>query len=163
MVVILMGVSGVGKTTIGVALAQALGWGFFDADDLHSPTSIAKMRAGEPLTAQDREPWLASLQALILRTLARGEDAVLACSALSERSRQVLIQETDPARVLLVHLDGTPELLRTRLAARTGHFMPLSLFESQLAALQTPAEALRVDVSGTPAQVVAAIRSGLGI
>lgn len=163
MVVILMGVSGVGKTTVGIALAHALGWGFFDADDFHSAANVAKMAAGQPLTPQDREPWLSALNALIHRLLQEGEDAVLACSALTERARQLLVQGTDPARVRLVHLTGRPELLRERLRRRAGHFMPPDLFASQLATLQLPQDALRVDVSGTPEQVVEVIRAGLGI
>ena len=163
MVVILMGVSGVGKTTVGLALAHALGWGFFDADDFHSAANVKKMAAGRPLDAQDREPWLSALNALIARLLEHGEDAVLACSALTERARQLLVQDTDPAQVRLVHLTGSPELLRKRLAARTGHFMPPALLTSQLGTLQTPDNALRVDVTGTPEQVVAVIREGLGV
>ncbi|MBF5043520.1 gluconokinase [Aggregicoccus sp. 17bor-14] len=163
MVVILMGVSGSGKTTVGIALAHALGWGFFDADDFHSPANVAKMRAGHPLDAQDREPWLRVLAGLISHLLAQGEDAVLACSALTERARRVLIEETDPARVKLVHLTGSPELLRSRLAHRVGHFMPEDLLGSQLATLQTPKGALQVDVAGTPEEIVATIREGLGL
>ena len=163
MVVILMGVSGVGKTTVGVALAHALGWGFFDADDFHSAANVRKMASGHPLTAADREPWLNALNALITRLLEHGEDAVLACSALTERARQLLVLGTDPAKVRLVHLTGSPELLRERLGRRVGHFMPADLFASQLATLELPQDALRVDVSGTPEQVVAVIRKGLGI
>jgi gluconokinase len=118
MVVILMGVSGSGKTTVGTALAHELGWGFFDADDFHSAANVAKMRAGHPLDSQDREPWLAALSKLISGLLEHNVDAVLACSALTERARQVLIYDTDPARVKLVHLTGSPELLRARLAKR---------------------------------------------
>jgi gluconokinase len=163
MVVILMGVSGSGKTTVGTALAHELGWGFFDADDFHSAANVAKMRAGHPLDSKDREPWLAALAKLVSGLLEHDVDAVLACSALTERARQVLIYDTDPKRVKLVHLTGSPELLRARLARRAGHFMPPDLFASQLATLQTPKEALRVDVDGTPDEVVARVRQGLGL
>jgi gluconokinase len=162
MVIILMGVSGVGKTTVGLALAHALGSGFFDADDFHSAANVKKMAAGQPLDAQDREPWLHALNGLVTRLAQHGEDAVLACSALTERARQLLVQDTPPGQVRFVHLTASPQLLRERLAKRTGHFMPVSLLESQLATLQTPANALRVDVGGTPEQVVEAIRKGLG-
>ncbi len=163
MVIILMGVSGVGKTTVGLALAHALGWGFFDADDFHPAANVKKMAAGHPLDAQDREPWLHALNGLIVRLVEHGEEAVLACSALTERARQLLVQGTSPAQVRFVHLTGSPELLHERLAGRTGHFMPPTLLTSQLGTLQTPSDALRVDVSGTPEQVVALIREGLGL
>jgi gluconokinase len=161
LVVIVMGVSGVGKTTIGVALAAALGWRFLDADDFHPPDNIEKMRAGVPLTDADRAPWLYSLRELITGALARGEDLVLACSALRAAYRERLT--VDPARQHWVYLHLSPELLQQRLFQRKGHYMPVSLLASQLATLEQPAGALTVDATPPPEAVVASIRAGLAL
>lgn len=159
---IVMGVSGAGKTRLGLALAAALGWDFADADDYHPAANVAKMRAGTPLDDADRAPWLAALRIEIERRLTLGKPLVLACSALKEAYRQTL-QADAPERVGLVHLDGSPELIASRLAARAGHYMPPSLLASQLAALETPAGALRIDISLTTEAQVAAVRAGFSV
>lgn len=161
MVIILMGVSGSGKTTVGRRLAEALGWRFRDADEFHSPESVAKMVAGEPLTDEDRWPWLERLRALVEEALEEGEGLVLACSALKRAYRERLV--VDPERVKLVLLRGPRELIARRLAERRGHFMPARLLESQLATLEPPEEAWVVDVGEAPDVVVAGIIAGLGL
>lgn len=161
MVVILMGVSGAGKTTIGRMLACALGWDFHDGDDLHSAANREKMSSGAALSDADRQPWLAAISALIAGYLARGQSAVIACSALKRAYREIL--RGDPASVKFVWLDGEPELIAGRIAARRGHFMPPELLASQFADLEAPAGALRIDVAAQPADIVAAIRRGLSI
>ncbi|KYF65510.1 gluconate kinase [Sorangium cellulosum] len=156
-----MGVSGAGKTTVGQRLARDLGWEFVDADDLHPPTNVEKMRAGKPLDDQDRAPWLAALSACIRRLLDEGREAVIACSALKAAYRAQLL--VDPARMRLVHLTGDPSLIAARLAARSNHFMPAGLLSTQLAALEPPEDALRVDVGGTPDEIAADVRRALGL
>lgn len=161
MVIILMGVAGAGKTTVGQRLAGALGWRFLEGDDFHPPANVAKMAAGTPLTDEDRLPWLQRLRELITDALARGEDAVLACSALKQSYRVMLT--VDPARERWVFLWAPREVIAARLAKRTGHFMPPSLLDSQIATLEAPAEALQVDVTPGPDEVVATIRAKLGL
>jgi len=139
-----MGVSGSGKTTVGSALARRLGWPFIEGDDFHPPANVAKMAAGHPLTDADRAPWLAALRRRIDELLASGESAVIACSALKHSYRSVLAGE-DPRAVRFVQLDVPIEVLRERLEHRRGHFMPVSLLESQLATLEPSSTALRVD------------------
>ncbi len=135
MVVIIFGVSGAGKTTIGQLLAQELGWRFYEADDLHSPANVEKMRRGVPLTDQDRWPWLESLRELIKRCVATGEDAVLACSALKEEYRRYLQVN---AEVKLIFLRGEYALVAEQLRRRRGHFMNPGLLQSQFADLEEP-------------------------
>lgn len=159
MVIIVMGVSGVGKTTLGEALARELGWRFVDADDVHPPANVEKMAAGVPLTDEDRAPWLERLRGLIAQALERGEDLVLACSALRRSYRQQLAVE--PSRIRWVYLTAPPEVLARRLRERTGHFMPPGMLESQLATLEPPDDALVVDVTPVATVVVGLIRSGL--
>ena len=156
MVILIMGVAGSGKTTIGQKLAAALGWQFADADNFHSPANIAKMSAGQPLDDADRAPWLAALRAFIDERLARGENAVLACSALKASYRDVLI--ADPARVRLVHLQGSPDLLQRRLRGRHGHYMAPAMLDSQLATLEPPPHALTLDIAHSPDELVSEIR-----
>jgi gluconokinase len=160
-VIILMGVSGVGKTTVGVRLAAALGWRFRDADDFHAPESIAKMAAGIPLTDEDRAPWLARLRELIRSALETGEDVVLACSALKKAYRERLT--VDPTRERWVALWAPRDVIAQRLAARRGHYMPPTLLDSQLATLERAEEALQVDVSADPDTVVATLLRELGL
>ena len=136
MVIILMGVSGSGKTTIGQRLAQELGWPFYDGDQLHPQANIAKMRQGMPLTDEDRWPWLQALRAHIATCMQRGVSAVLACSALKQAYREYLI--VDETEVKLVYLKGDYDLIHTRLAQRHGHFMPPELLASQFVALEEP-------------------------
>lgn len=161
MVVIVMGVSGSGKTTVGVALAAALGWRFLDADDLHPPANVVKMAGGVPLTDEDRWPWLERLHEALAAALERGEDVVVACSALKKTYRRYL--EVDAARTRWVYLHAPPEVLAQRLRHRPGHFMPPSLLASQLATLEPPEGALPVDVTPPVDEVVARIREGLGL
>ena len=155
MIAVVMGVSGSGKTTIGEALARALGWRFLDADDYHPPQNVAKMAAGQPLDDADRAPWLDRLNAML-----RGEaDTVLACSALKERYRRRLGEGV--ARIEWVYLKGDYELIRSRLAQRRHRYMPASLLESQFAALEPPQRAITVDAGADIAACVAAIAARL--
>ena len=161
MIVILMGVSGSGKTTIGERLAQALGWPFYDGDQFHPPANVAKMQQGMPLTDEDRWPWLHALRAHIETCIHRGVSAVLACSALKQAYREYLI--VDEAEVRLVYLKGDYDLIHERLAQRHGHFMPPGLLASQFAALEEPEHGVVVDVVHSPATLVALIRQHLGV
>jgi gluconokinase len=165
-VVVIMGVAGSGKTTVGTALAAALGWQFVDADDQHAPESVAKMTRGEPLTDADRWPWLDRLRAVIDGALARGDQGsglVLACSALKASYRARLAGGAAGGRVRFVHLAGSPDLFRARLTGRAGHFMKPAMLDSQLATLEVPADALTVDAALPVAAIVAAIRAALGL
>jgi gluconokinase len=159
MVIVLMGVSGAGKTTVGRKLAWALGWRFFDADALHSASNREKMHRGEPLTDADRRPWLKRVRTLVEKCLDEGTGAVVACSALKQSYRDVIV--ADPARVRIVYLKGSPELVARRIAKRRGHFMPASLLPSQFRTLEEPRDALAVDIAQPPERIVAAIRAGL--
>jgi gluconokinase len=161
MVILLMGVAGSGKTTVGRALAGALGWSFRDADDFHPPANVSKMAAGQPLTDADRAPWLAAIRGHVDACLARGENAVVTCSALKAAYRTVLV--ADPLRMKLVHLAGDPALIGERMAARRDHFMPPAMLASQLAVLEPPRDALTVDIAGSPDQIVAQIRRALSL
>lgn len=160
MFVVLMGVAGSGKTTIGRRLAAELGWKFYDADDFHSPASIAKMSRGLPLDDADRLPWLQALQALVRSSLEQGESAVLACSALKANYRSHLLID---GRVELVYLKGSFDLIQKRLANRRGHFMSAAMLESQFATLQEPEQETHVDISNTPGEIARAIRVRLGV
>jgi gluconokinase len=155
LVVLLMGVAGAGKTTVGRQLAAAVAADFYDADDFHPRANVEKMRRGVPLTDADRAPWLATLHELIETCLARGARTVLACSALKESYRaQLLIDE----RVKLVYLKGDFALIQARLKDRRDHFMSADMLDSQFAALEEPQDALRVDAAAPPAEIVRAIR-----
>jgi gluconokinase len=136
MIVVVAGVSGSGKTTVGVLLARKLGWHFTDGDALHPPANIAKMRAGHPLTDADRRPWLARIRAWMDGYLASGQSAVLACSAL-KRSYRDELRAAGPA-VRIVFLEVSRSVLAARLGARHGHFFPPALLDSQLAAVEVP-------------------------
>ncbi len=160
-VVVLMGVAGSGKTTIGLKLAATLGWSFRDADDFHPPENVAKMSAGQPLTDRDRAPWLAAIRAYIDAALTRGESAVVTCSALKEVYRQAIIG--DPTRVKLVHLAGDAKLILERIGARQGHFMKPEMLASQLATLEPPQNALTVDIGASPEAIVAQIRQAFSL
>jgi gluconokinase len=160
MVILIMGVTGAGKTTVGRALAQSLHWRFEDADDYHSPANIAKMRAGIALTDEDRAPWLLSLKNAILGWLAATESVVLACSALKASYRDNLVVSPE---VKLVYLQISIELAAVRLAARRGHYMNPSLLHSQFETLEEPHDALTVDASQSMEHIVASIRRAFAL
>jgi gluconokinase len=162
MVLVLMGVSGTGKTTVGKALAAELGWAFVEGDDFHPVANVEKMIAGIPLTDEDRCPWLRALRRRVEEACGRGEDVVLACSALKHDYREYL-ERHDPECVHYVYLHGSEELIRRRLAAREGHFMDPTLLQSQFEALEVPEGALRVDVTPAPEVIAAEIRRKLGL
>ncbi len=158
MVILVMGVSGAGKSTVGRALAERLNGRFVDGDDYHSAASVAKMRGGDPLTDEDREGWLRTLRARMDTWLLEEGIVVLACSALTERIRDVL--GADREGVHVVHLSGTKELIAERMRDRE-HFMPAALLDSQFALLEPPKRALDLDVSLSPEELVATILDGL--
>jgi gluconokinase len=162
MVIILFGVSGAGKTTVGSLLASELHWRFYDADDFHPAANIEKMRAMIPLSDADRAPWLAELRRLIEECLARKEHAVLACSALKESYRQLL--RVSPERVKLVYLKGDRALIKSRLKRRQGHFMNPDLLESQVTTIEEPQDdTVIVDVDHSPAEIVQRIRRSMNL
>jgi gluconokinase len=164
MIVIVAGVSGSGKTTVGALLAGRLGWRFADADDFHLAANIEKMRAGMPLTDADRWPWLRAIAGWMDERIARGESAVVACSALKRVYRDLLLRGRPEAR--MVFLTADPEEVARRLAARHGHFFPGQLLGSQLAAAEPPtAEETAVTVvpAGSPDATVAAIIAVLSL
>lgn len=162
MIIVLMGVSGSGKTTVGKALTSQLGWTFVDADDFHPPANIAKMHRGAPLTDADRWPWLEAIRQRLLLAADRGENVVLACSALKHAYQEYLKHE-DPARIYYVYLSGSEELIRQRLARRKGHFMNPNLLHSQLETLESPESAIAVDISPPPDEIAAEIRRKLSL
>jgi len=133
---IVMGVSGSGKTTVGEQLAARIGWRYEDADSFHPPGNIAKMSAGQPLTDEDRWPWLRAIAAEINRVAAAGERIVIGCSALRRVYRDVLVHGRDDVRI--IYLDGTQEVIANRLGKRRGHFMPPGLLASQFKTLEPP-------------------------
>ena len=155
MIVILMGVSGVGKTTIGQVLSDKLGWPLFDADEFHSPASIEKMRNGIPLQDADRWPWLDRMNAMLVEKEGRGESVLLACSALKQVYRDRLAKGTADLR--WIYLKGSFDLIRERLEARKGHYMKAGLLESQFATLEEPGNALDIDTADTPDAIADAI------
>ncbi|RAI41741.1 gluconokinase [Rhodoplanes roseus] len=159
MIVVLMGVAGSGKTTIGLLLAERLGCGFSDADSFHPPANVEKMRAGIPLTDDDRWPWLHALRAAIEGWERAGVDHVVACSALKQAYRDVLAPQDDAT---FVYLKGSAALIGPRLAARTGHYMNPKLLDSQFATLEEPDDAIVVDIAPTPPEIVADILCKLG-
>lgn len=160
MIVVVMGVSGCGKTTVGEALAASLGWPFIDADDLHPPENVAKMAAGTPLEDADRWPWLDRVVAEAQRADAASGGVIVACSALRERYRERLQRA---GAVRFVHLRGDAETIGARVATRQHKYMPASLLASQFATLEPPADAIEVDVRLAPDMQVAAIRTALDV
>ncbi|HRO61021.1 MAG TPA: gluconokinase, GntK/IdnK-type [Burkholderiaceae bacterium] len=153
--IVIMGVAGCGKTTVGRALAQRLGWRFADGDDFHPPANVEKMRAGIALDDDDRRPWLERLNALLREAATRGEPMVLACSALRRHYRELLADRMPGLR--FVHLSGSQELIGQRLAERQHRYMPASLLASQFAALEAPRDALTLDVGPPVEELVASI------
>jgi gluconokinase len=158
---ILMGVAGSGKTTVGKALAERLGWDFFDADEAHPPENIAKMAAGVPLTDADRAPWLVKLNNLVGQTLRSGRHPVLACSALKRSYRDMLLQGNEGIKI--VYLKGSYELIYSRMINRSDHYMQPGMLRSQLDALEEPIDALTVDIISPPEEIVDCICQGLKI
>jgi len=160
MIILLMGVTGSGKTTVGHALAAELGWKFADADDFHPAANVAKMRAGIPLEDADRTPWLHALQDAIVDWLSHGDSVVLACSALKASYRNLLRVSTD---VKVVYLRGSFELIQHRLAERHGHYMNPTLLQSQFDTLEEPTDATIIDADVPVPQIVSAIRTDFGV
>jgi gluconokinase len=158
LIVLLMGVSGSGKTTVGKLLAFQLGWEFADGDDYHSAANVGKMRSGIPLTDEDRAPWLKSLRALIVGWTDSKTNAILACSALKEAYRDELVAGPE---VRVVYLKADRARLWERLHFRLGHYMKESMLESQIASLEEPQDALVVNANGSIEEVVAQIRKSL--
>ncbi|MDR3535284.1 MAG: gluconokinase [Acetobacteraceae bacterium] len=154
-ILVMMGVSGSGKTTIAAGVAERLGWDLLEGDQFHPPANVAKMHAGHPLTDEDRWPWLHAIAAAIDARRAAGESAVVACSALKHAYRAILVGNRPD--VLLVYLQGSQALIGQRLAARKGHYMPASLLDSQFATLEEPTpdeHALIVSVDAAPEAIV---------
>lgn len=163
-VLVFMGVSGCGKTTVAALLAARLGWRFEEGDSLHPPSNIDKMKAGHPLTDEDRAPWLERVAAWVGECLAAGENGLITCSALKRSYRQVINRRG--AGVEFVYMAGTRALIEARLAARHGHFMPAALLDSQLADLEEPGAdepAIRVDIGPTPADIADKLVVMLGL
>ncbi len=158
MIIIIMGVSGAGKTTAGAVLAERLGWGFYDADDFHPKGNIEKMKAGVPLTDADRLPWLAALRGLIRR---QDAGTVLACSALKQSYRDYLGDGRPD--VAFVYLKGEASLIEKRLEGRESHFAGPGILESQLRDLEEPEDALVIDASQSPESIAGEIIKGLGL
>jgi len=142
---IVMGVSGCGKSSVGQALAQYLGWDFYDADNFHPPENLAKMTNGIPLTDSDRIPWLASLRELISSSLKADSPGVLACSALKERYRQQLMDGNKGVQI--VYLKGSYDLIWSRMERRADHYMKPHMLKSQFESLEEPTNALTIDIS----------------
>jgi len=160
MIVIVMGVVGSGKTTVGKLLAQSMGWEFADADDFHPASNVEKIRDGIPLTDADREPWLDLLHAKIIGWIEQVQSAVLACSALKQIYRAKL--DVGP-EVRFVYLQGTANLIASRLELRRGHFANDSILASQFADLEEPQYALTIEISQTPEEIVNEIRKQLAL
>jgi carbohydrate kinase (thermoresistant glucokinase family) len=160
MVIVIMGVSGAGKTTIGRLLGESLGWPFRDGDDLHGAEARAKMHRREPLSDADRAPWLERIRSLIDGYLERGDNAVIACSALKRAYRVQL--RADPERVKFVYLRGSYETIAARLEERREHFMPPELLRSQFDTLEEPTCAIVAAVDAPPRAIVADIIRRIG-
>jgi gluconokinase len=162
MVIVLMGVAGSGKTTIGRLLASRLGWPFRDADDFHPALNREKMRHGLPLDDNDRQPWLEAIRASIARSINSNQNVLYTCSALKQSYRKLL--RIDPNKVKFVYLKGPAELISERLANRKDHFFNPALLKSQFDDLEEPSDALEVDISPPPEtiadSIIAALRLG---
>lgn len=164
MIIVVIGVTGAGKTTVGKALAKRLGWRFLDADDFHGEGNWRKLERGIALTDADREPWLARLRQELGSVLDRGESAVLACSALRQAYRDALVPPGAPSgQVRFIHLHVEPKTIESRLAARTGHRASATLLQSQLDQFELAPDALRVDAGEPPERIVQSVVSALGL
>jgi len=160
MIVLIMGVTGSGKTTVGQMLADRLGWVYLDADDFHSLANKEKMHSGVPLTEADRIPWLDAMHAALQAEAAEGKSAVLACSALRQEYRKRLMAGLD---VTLIYLRGSRELIAHRLAKRFDHFAGAAILDDQFAVLEEPHGAMVVDISGSAEQIVEEILGKTGL
>lgn len=160
MVIIVMGVSGCGKSTVGEMLADQLNLPFHDADHFHPDTNVSKMKSGIPLNDEDREPWLENLNKNVkMWNLKAG--AVLACSALRKSYRDMLQKGLGPDEILFIFLEGAKPLISQRLKKRTGHYMPAALLDSQFATLEEPENALTISIELNPREIVGQIVSGI--
>jgi carbohydrate kinase (thermoresistant glucokinase family) len=151
MIIILMGVAGCGKTTVGKQLSLALGCPFYDSDDFHTPEARLKMTNGEALTDEDRQPWLEELNRKMKKWNVQSHQTVLACSALKQKYRDLLVQGND---VTWVYLKGTKTLIHERLKRRQGHFASVNLLDSQFDSLEEPSKAIVLDISLSPERLV---------
>ena len=161
MIIILIGVSGSGKTTVGQLLANQLGWRFYDGDDLHPKANIEKMRQGIALTDDDREPWLSALEHLIHDLIEEFQSAVITCSALRQSYRDRLVQKRKD--VVLVYLKGSYGVIRQRLITRMGHFFNANLLRSQFDTLEEPEGVTTINIADEPQEIVNEIRQKLGL
>ena len=163
-IVVVMGVSGSGKTTVASLLAATFGWPFQEGDKLHPPANVEKMSRGTPLTDADRLPWLHKIAETIDGWRARGESGVITCSALKRSYREIIVGDRPDVR--LVYLKGSHDLIRQRMAARHGHFMPSTLLDSQFAILEEPSpdeNAIVVDIGGSPDKIAREVADRLGV
>jgi gluconokinase len=160
MIIMLIGVTGSGKSTVGRLLAAQLGWQFCEGDDFHPAANLAKMTRGVPLDDEDRKPWLQAIQKVIRDAVEKRENVVIACSALKESYRSMLQVEGE---VIFVYLKADSALIQQRLKKRTGHFMNPVLIQSQFDTLEEPNQALQIDAALTPAEIVLVIRDQLAI
>ena len=160
MIIVLIGVTGSGKSTVGGLLAQQLGWKFYEGDDLHPAANLQKMRRGLPLTDEDRKPWLKAIQNGIRAAIEKGENAVIACSALKESYRNMLRVDGE---VVFVYLKADSPLIQQRLKKRIGHFMNPVLIQSQFGTLEEPTQAVQIDAALPTAEIVQIIRDQLAI
>jgi gluconokinase len=159
-----MGVSGAGKTLVGETLARAVCWEFHDADSYHSAANIEKMTHGIPLTDDDRRPWLDSLRKMLTNAVTRGDNVILACSALKKAYRERLLPREAPSEIVrFVYLDVPRQTLERRLRQRTHHFAPPELLDSQLATLEKPSDALWIDGTKAPDEITHEIRAAFCI
>ena len=161
MIIVLMGVSGAGKTTVGKLLALDLGWTFYEGDDLHPRSNVVKMAQGIPLTDEDRQPWLQQIRLLINDLISRGQNGVIASSALKQAYRDQLVEDDDDVK--LVYLKGEYPLIFARLEERQDHFMKGGLLESQFLAMEEPDRAVIIDVTWEPEEIVTAVKQALGL
>jgi gluconokinase len=160
MIVLIMGVAGSGKTTIGTLLAESLVWEFQDADDFHSPANIEKMRLGIPLDDADRIPWLQDIRIAIAQWLQENRNVVLACSALKASYRQFLVG--DSSDIKIVYLKGSDKIIQKRLQERQNHFMGEKLLNSQFNTIEEPNNAIYIDISQPPEEIVNFLKTIFG-
>ncbi|HET6328330.1 MAG TPA: gluconokinase [Planctomycetaceae bacterium] len=162
MIVVVMGVTGTGKSTVGKLLAEQLGWTFVEGDDYHPAANVDKMRQGIPLDDEDRRPWLDAIRHRLDQAAEQSKNVVLACSALKHCYQDYLARHAADA-IRFVYLLGSPELIRQRLAERKGHFMNPTLLASQFHDLEPPDHAIRVEINKSPPEIVSEIRGKLGL